>query len=67
MSLFNRLIEPKERVFGTSDPYSQLLRSTADNMGLQPVLGMHVCVVEGRDSLVGVSPYLWDLMLFPGK
>ena len=36
--------------------YSQLVRSTSKNVGLQ--LASAVCVSEDGDSLVGPSPYL---------
>lgn len=67
----NKLIEPRKGVFGTAELYSQMLRSTADNLGLQPIIWrvcVCVCVCDGRrDSPVGLSPYLWDLMLPPGN
>ena len=40
--------------------YRQLVRSTGDNLDLK-------LASEAKGSLVGLSSYLWNLMLFPGR
>ena len=59
MSHSSKLTEFKEGVMGPVT-YGQLVRSTGDNLDLK-------LASEAKDSLVGLSSYLWNLMLFPGR
>ena len=59
MSCSSKLIEPKEGVVGPVI-YSQSVRSTGDNLDLR-------LPSEVEGSLVGLRPYLWNLMLSPGR
>lgn len=56
----SKLTEPRERVLGTSDLYSQMFRSSGDHLPLQLLSQLGTVSSDGARTL-------WDPVLFSGK